>query len=252
MDEQLQILQEWLDGCSDLVFYSGPGVSQESGIPDFMAMEEDHIKKYDVPPETILTRAFFERKPGPFFRWYRERVLTPLLTCEPNATHRKLVEIEKAGKLRMILTQNMDDLHQEAGSRKVIELMGTVMRNICLYCDRQYATLDIYEKPGIPYCDVDMCGYVIGPDIVFYGDAMKKEVVTEAIYQALSADVLIVAGCSLLDQPAASVIHHYFKKKMVLISEKESPFDERANLIIRAPVAQVMEQLRVTIPEPSL
>jgi len=245
MDTNIEILQEWIDNTSNIVFFSGPGLSIESGLPDFRCMEEDQLQKYEYPPEAILSRLFFERKPEPFFRFYRERILAPLLTAEPNAAHRKLAELETADKLRMIITQNMDDLHQEAGSRKVLELYGSVMRNDCPRCERRLSTLDLLEHPGVPYCDVDMCGGVITPQVHLYGDALNNDLLTNAVYYALSANLFIVAGTSMLENPAASILYHYSGKKLVLINETPTPLDGRANLIIRAPVSEVLAQIKV-------
>lgn len=249
MSKNMETLQEWIDESSSIVFFSGAGLSAESGIPDFLHMDEQYLQKYQYPPQAILSRAFFERRPLQFYRFYRERILAPLLTVEPNAAHHKLVELEQAGKLRMILTQNMDDLHQEAGSRKVMELNGSVMRNNCPRCDRRISPLDLYEHPHIPYCDVDMCGGVMTPEIILHGDALDNELVNQAIYHVLSADLFIVAGTSLMEHPAAGIIYHYQRKKMVLINEKENLMDSRADLILRAPVSEVMGQIKVSQPE---
>ncbi len=246
MDAAIKTFQEWIDESNSITFFSGMGVSLDSGIPDFRKMEDGHMATYGVPPETIFTRDYFERRPGPFFRYYRDKMLGPLLTAEPNATHHKLLELEAAGKLRMILTQNMDDLHQEAGSKKVIELYGSVMRNDCHHCERRYATLDIYEKPGIPYCDVDMCGKVIGPDIILYGDPLPTERMADAIYHAMCGDMLIVAGTSLQEYPAAAIVHYYMGKKMVLINPEPTPLDSRADLLIHAPIHEVMSQIKIS------
>jgi NAD-dependent deacetylase len=245
MSHEIETLQQWVDESRSIVFYSGPGVSHASGIPDFRKMEEDHLEKYKFPPEALLSRAFFERKPEQFFRFYKERIIAPLLTAEPNAAHHKLAELEAAGKLRTIITENMDDLHQEAGSKKVIELHGSVMRNDCPRCERRISTLDLYEHPSIPYCDVDMCGGIMSPDITLYGDGIDKDKMTNAIFYVLTANVLIIAGTSLVDYPAAGILHHYSGKKMVIINEKETPLDSRADLIIHAPIAEVMGKLIV-------
>ncbi|MEG2001051.1 MAG: Sir2 family NAD-dependent protein deacetylase [Evtepia sp.] len=243
MDDKIKVLQEWIDESNHIVFFSGASMSTD--IPDLYRMEASYFKTYDYPPQTIYSRSFLERKPDAFFRFYRERVLKPLLTADPNIAHRKLVELEHANKLRMILTQNTNELHQEAGSRKVMELHGSVMRNKCPLCDTFRSALDIYEYPGIPYCTVDMCGAVISPDIILYGDALNREQMAEAIYQVLMADLLIVAGSSLLEYPAAALVPYYSRKKLVLIHESESILDERANLIIRAPICDIMEQINI-------
>lgn len=246
MNSDIEKLQEWINESQKIVFFSGSGMSLESGIPNFRHMDEQYFKKYEYPPEAIFTRSFLDRKPGQFFQFYREKILTPLITAEPNAAHQKLVELERAGKLRLIITQNMDDLHQEAGSRKVLELHGSVMKNSCPRCERHSSAFDILEHPGIPYCDVDMCGGVISPDIVLYGDPLNQDIMADAIYNILSADLLIVAGTSLLDYPAAGIIYYYWGKKMVLINEKQNAMDSRANLVFNAPICEVMSQIEVS------
>lgn len=245
MTQAIETLQNWMNDTGNIVFYSGFGVSHESGIPDYRRMEPNHFETYKYPVETILSRPFFERKAEVFFQYYRNRVLAPLLTADPNPTHQKLVELEKADKLRMLITQNIDELHQEAGSRKILELYGSVMRNNCPRCERFLSALDIYERSTAPTCDVDMCGGMITPDIFLYGDALNPDILTNAIYYALTANLFIVAGTSLAEYPAASIVHHYTGNKLVLINEEEGPLDHRANLVIRAPVSEVMAQLTV-------
>lgn len=241
--EGIETLQEWIDDSKNIVFYSGMGVSLDSGIPDFRVMDDKHMALYSAPPEAILTRTYFERCPMPFFRFYREKILAPLMDVEPNATHHKLVELEQAGRLRTILTQNMDDLHQEAGSKKVMELCGSVMRNDCPLCEHRISTLELYEMPGIPYCAVDMCGAVMTPDIYLYGDPLSKEMMIDATYHILCADLLIIAGTSLLEHPAAAIVHYYMGGRMVLLNPAPTPLEERANLVIHAPIHEVMAQL---------
>lgn len=245
MDEKIQTLQQWVDESSRIVFFSGPGMSVESGVPDFRSMDELYFEKYAYPPETILSRSFLERKPAEFFQFYRERILAPLTSAEPNAAHLKLAEMESSGKLLRIITQNMDELHQEAGSRKVLELHGSVMRNNCPRCERRVTVYDIYQHPGIPYCDVDMCGAFMTPEVVLYGDALDHELVTQAILDMQMCDLLIIAGTSLSEYPAAGIIFPYWRKKMVLINEKENTIDYRADLVIRAPICDVMSQIGV-------
>ncbi len=249
MSEKIETLQAWIDESSSIVFYSGAGVSLESGIPDFRSMDEHYFEKYGYPPEAILSRPFFQRKPAEFFQFYRDRILTPLLTAEPNAAHLKLAELESRGKVRRIITQNMDGLHQEAGSIKVLELLGSVMRNPCPDCERRRTVLEILEHPGIPYCDVDMCGAIFTPEVFLYGDGLDKEAMTTAMYDMLNADLLIIAGTGLLEYPAAALIHLYSRKKMVLINEKQNAMDSRADMVINAPVSEVMGQIKVTAAE---
>lgn len=245
MQPEREQLQQWLDEAENTVFFSGMGVSMDSGVPDFRRMDSAHMQTYGYPPEALLSRAFYERRPGPFFRWYRDKVLTPLLTAEPNSTHHKLLELEHAGRLRMILTANMDNLHQDAGSKKVIELCGNVMRNYCQYCEHRFTALDILEMPGIPYCYVDMCGQVIAPEIFLYGDPLNKDLLTDAVYHIVSSDLFILAGTGLLDYPAAALAHLYHGKRMVLINPEATPLEERADLVIHAPIREVMAGVRV-------
>jgi NAD-dependent deacetylase len=245
MDDQIKILQDWVDSSSNIVFFSGGGLSRESGVPNFFQTDEQYYKTYDFPPEAIWSRGFLEHRIPPFFRFYRERVLAPLVEAEPNAAHWKLAELEGAGKLRAILTQNMDNLHQEAGSRKVLELLGSVIRNKCPLCEQRLPALDILERGGVPYCPEDMCGGVISPQVTLYGDALDPELVSDGIFQVLSADMVIVAGCSLTDYPAAAFVHYFYKKKLVLLGDALSPADGRAHLIVRGQVSEILNQITV-------
>ena len=245
MQEAIKTLQEWIDNTGNIVCYSGLGTSIESGVLDYRLMEPDHFQTHKHPPEMILSRPYFERKPELFFKYYCEKVLAPLLTAEPTATHHKLVELERADKLRMVITSNFDELHKEAGSKKLIELHGSVMRNNCLRCERFLSALDIYERPELTKCDVDMCGGIITPEILLYGDTIAPELLANAIYFALTANVFIVAGASLTEYPTAAIVHYYMGNKLVLIGEEESVLDDRANLVIRAPVQEVFAQLVV-------
>ena len=246
MDQNIAILQEWIDECDSIVFFSGAAMSWESGIPDFRSIDEHYFKTYDYPPDTILSRPFLERKPKQFFDFYRARILEPLMTAEPNAAHFKVAELEQAGKLRTVITQNIDELHHEAGSRKLLEISGSITRNHCPLCEQRLSAFDLYHHPGIPYCDVDMCGAVISPDIVLYGDPLHPDLMSDAIYNILMADLFIVAGASLVSHPAAGFVHYYARKKMVLINEQPSAMEDRADLVIHAPIREVMGQLTVS------
>ena len=246
MEENLKILQEWVSESTDIVVFTGPGMSVESGVPNFRIATEENLKRYGLPPQAIMSRAYMERRPAPFFRFYREQVLTLLLEAEPHAGHKKLVELEQSGRLRTVITENIDDIHQEAGSKKVLELFGSVMKNYCTHCDQKYSAMDILEKYGIPYCDVDMCGKVMRPDIVLYGEAFNEEVMTDIVYNILMADMFIVAGASLSEQAAASLACYYDRKKLVLIGdEPEHPLDQRANLILRGKVSDILGALEI-------
>ena len=250
MDENLQTLQQWVNESTNIVVFTGPGMSEESGVPDFRLPTQERLDTYGMPPSAILTRAYLDRRPGPFFRFYREQVLTPLLEAEPHEGHKKLVELERAGRLRAIITQNIDDIHQEAGSKKVLELFGSVMKNYCTHCDQKYSAMDILEKPGIPYCDVDMCGKVMRPDIVLYGEAFQEEVLADIVFQILMADMFIVAGSCLSDPAIAGILYYYERKRLVLLGDApQSLMDTRANLILRGSISEILGGLEITPKE---
>ena len=244
-EKKIEILQKWVEESSRIVFFSGPGLSRESGIPDFLSVKGSYYDEFQYPPEAILSRSFLERKPAEFFRFFREKILEPLTTAEPNPAHRKLAELDASGKLLRIITQNMDGLHQEAGVRNVLELCGSVMRNNCPLCERRVTVYDIYQHPDVLYCDVDMCGAFMRPEIVLYGDAPDPGLMTQAAADIQRCDLLIVAGTSLSAQPAAGLTCHYWRRKLVLINEKRDPADRRADLLFRAPVCEIMEQIRI-------
>lgn len=245
MTQGIKTLQEWIDGSQNIVFFGGAGVSTESGIPDFRSVDGLYNQEYDYPPETILSRSFFDRLPAVFFRFYREKILKPLLTAEPNAAHLKLAELERAGKLKAIVTQNIDGLHQEAGSKEVLELHGSVLRNYCPRCDQKYDMFYILDRPGIPYCDVDMCGGIMRPDVVLYEEGLDNDLLSRAIDYIRKADILIIGGTSLVVYPAASLINFYQGHKLVLINKTPTPMDSRADLVLNLPIGQVFEQIQV-------
>lgn len=248
MNRKIKKLQKWIDESSSIVFYSGFGMSKESGVPNFRDMERRFLDKYNLPPAAILSRAFFQRKPEIFFEFYREMVLAPLMEVEPNAAHYKLAELEKAGKLRRIITENIDGLHHEAGSTKITEIYGSVSKNYCKLCEeRRFTVMEIYEREGVPYCDVDMCGEIMKPDIVLFGDAINEELLTRSMFDMVNADLLIVAGTSMLDQPAAGLIYLYNRNKMVLINEQRTAINKRANLLFHEPISEVLAQIEVKI-----
>lgn len=248
MTDDIRTLEEWINDTPNTVFYSGAGVSAESGVPDYRHYHPEELNDPNFPPEAIFSRIFFQRKPFQFFNHYRKAVIAPLLTAEPNDCHKKVAEMEEKGHLRCLITQNTDNLHQEAGSKKVLELYGNVMRNNCPLkdCDHRLATLDLYNKQGVPYCDVDMCGAVMTPDIFLYGDLLDPDMMLDAAAHILMCRMLIIAGTDLHDDVGAGILNLYDGKRLVIISPKESPYDKKANLIIRANVSEVMAKLNIT------
>lgn len=221
-----------------IVFFGGAGVSTESGIPDFRGVDGLYHQKYAYPPETILSHDFFLRKPEEFYRFYREKMLVS--GAKPNAAHLKLAQWEREGKLTAVVTQNIDGLHQAAGSRRVFELHGSVLRNYCMDCGKFYDVDFIRESSGVPRCS---CGGVVKPDVVLYGESLDQDCMLGALRAIASADLLIVGGTSLSVYPAAGLIDDYRGNRLVLVNKSETPQDARADLIIRAPIGQVFSQL---------
>ncbi len=239
MNKQV-LLQHWVNDSRSIVFFGGAGVSTESGIPDFRSTDGLYHQSYAYPPETILSRTFFERNPAEFYRFYRDKMLAP--DAEPNPAHRKLAELEQAGRLLAVVTQNIDGLHQKAGSRTVYELHGSVHRNTCLSCGRRYTLEDIRHTSGIPVCT---CGGVIKPDVVLYEEPLDEETVSGAIGAIQRADMLIVGGTSLSVYPAAGLLRYYRGHRLVLINRDPTPYDERADLLIGDSIGQVLGALSV-------
>ena len=240
MMEQIETLQSWIDGSRSIVFFGGAGVSTESGIPDFRSVDGLYDQKYRWPPEEILSHTFFERMPEEFFRFYRDKMLCPW--AKPNAAHKKLAELEKAGKLTSVVTQNIGGLHQAAGSQRVWELHGSVLRNYCMKCGRPYSMEDILHGEGVPRC---ICGGVIKPDVVLYEEQLNADTLRGAVEDIRGADLLIVGGTSLAVYPAAGLLDYYRGRHLVLINKSPTPYDGRADLILAAPIGQVMEQIKV-------
>ena len=237
MTEQLRILKQWVDESDNIVFFGGAGVSTESGIPDFRSTDGLYNQQYDYPPETILSHSFFLRKTEEFYRFYRAKMLCT--DAQPNAAHRKLAEWEKAGKLRAVITQNIDGLHQKAGSRNVLELHGSVLRNYCRKCGKFYGVEAIQESRGVPLCD---CGGVIKPDVVLYEEGLDEDTIARSVSAIRAADVLIIGGTSLTVWPAAGLVQYYRGSKLAVINKMELP-GTGADLTICAPIGQVMAQL---------
>ena len=240
MEDQIGILQKWIDDSRSIVFFGGAGVSTESGIPDFRSVDGLYHQKYDWPPEEILSRSFFDARPGEFYRFYRDKMLC--LDAQPNAAHKKLAELEAAGKLRSVVTQNIDGLHQLAGSRRVWELHGSVHRNYCMRCKKFYPVEFIKESTDVPRCP---CGGIVKPDVVLYEESLDSEVLEGALNDIQNADLLIIGGTSLAVYPAASLVRYYRGHRLVLINKSPTPYDSHADLLLAAPIGQVLGQIKV-------
>ena len=239
--EAIKQLQKIVDDHDNIVFFCGAGVSTESGIPDFRSVDGLYNQKYDYPPETILSHTFFMKNPEEFYRFYHDKMLA--LTARPNAAHRKLAELEEAGKLKAVVTQNIDGLHQAAGSRKVLELHGSVHRNYCMKCHAFYDAGYVAEAEGVPHCRE--CGGMIKPDVVLYEEGLDQKTIQEAISVISHAQVLIVGGTSLVVYPAAGLIQYFSGDKIVLINKGATGMDKSADLLIQEPIGQVLEQIAV-------
>lgn len=238
MDAQIAKLKEWVDASDNIVFFGGAGVSTESGIPDFRSVDGLYNQQYKYPPETILSHTFFMAEPEEFFRFYRAKMLA--LGAEPNAAHLKLAEWERMGKCRAVVTQNIDGLHQKAGSKEVLELHGSVLRNHCMRCHKPYDVRDIAAGTGVPKCE---CGGIIKPDVVLYEESLDSYTINKSVEYIRNADILIIGGTSLAVYPAAGLIDYSRGNKLVLVNKSETPADRRADLVIHAPIGQVFSQL---------
>ena len=237
--EKVQQLQQKINAAHRIVFFGGAGVSTESGIPDFRSQDGLYHQQYDVPPETILSRTYFDRHPAEFYRFYRNKMIC--LTAKPNAAHKKLAELEQAGRLLAVVTQNIDGLHQMAGSRNVLELHGSVHRNICRSCGAVYDAEWVMMTNGIPHCD--KCGGMVKPDVVLYEESLDMQMMEQALEYISRADMLIIGGTSLVVYPAAGLVQYYRGHKLVVINKGEVGAGVRADLTIRAPIGEVLSQL---------
>lgn len=233
-------LQRIVDESQRMVFFGGAGVSTESGIPDFRSVDGLYSQHYAYPPEEILSHHFFVRQPEDFFRFYRAKMLP--LSAQPNAAHRKLAELEQAGKLTAVITQNIDGLHQKAGSRCVLELHGSIWRNHCLACGKSFGPEFIRDSEGVPLCP---CGGRIKPDVVLYEEGLDDDVLSQAIHHLRQADTLMVAGTSLTVYPAAGLLHYFKGRNLVLINRAATPMDGLATLMIHENVGEVLSRLKV-------
>lgn len=239
--DKIQKLQSIIDNSENIVFFGGAGVSTESGIPDFRSVDGLYNQKYDYPPEEILSHTFFMRNPGEFYRFYKDKMLE--LDIEPNAAHKKLAELERAGKLKAVVTQNIDGLHQKAGSKIVYELHGTVHKNHCMKCGKFFDARYVKAAEKIPYCDE--CSGIIKPDVVLYEEGLDDSTVRGAVNAIANADVLIIAGTSLTVYPAAGMVRYFSGSNLVLINRDPTPMDSAADLVLHDKVGELLGQLRV-------
>ena len=240
MREEAKRLQELIDKYDNIVFFGGAGVSTESGIPDFRSQDGLYNQKYDYPPETILSHTFFMRHPDEFYRFYQDKMLCD--TAKPNAAHLKLAELEASGKLKAVITQNIDNLHQIAGSKKVLELHGSVYRNYCMKCGKSYDFAYMKNAKGVPKCTF---GGMIKPDVVLYEEGLDNGVISEAVRAISQAQVLIIGGTSLAVYPAAGLIDYFSGEHLVVINKSPTPRDRYADLLIKEPIGQVFSQIQV-------
>lgn len=235
--EAMETLKQWVAESRKIVFFGGAGVSTESGIPDFRSVDGLYSQKFDYPPETIISHSFYERRPEYFFRFYREKMLP--LGFAPNVTHKVLARWEAEGKLSAVVTQNIDGLHQKAGSERVYELHGSVLRNYCTRCRKFYPAEFVKNAPGIPRCD---CGGIVKPDVVLYEEGLDQTVLENSVMAIRQADLMIVAGTSLTVYPAAGLIQYYRGNRLVLINRDETPYDGYANLVLHESLGTVFSQ----------
>lgn len=240
MNDEIVKLQEMIDKSGKIVFFGGAGVSTESGIPDFRSVDGLYNQKYDYPPETILSHTFYVRKPDEFFRFYRDKMIC--LDAKPNAAHKALAMLEQAGKLTAVVTQNIDGLHQMAGSKKVLELHGSVLRNYCEKCRKFYDIHAVINSVGVPSCD---CGGRIKPDVVLYEEGLDQNILSEAVRVISEADMLIIGGTSLAVYPAAGLIDYYHGNRLVLINKTPTARDTRADLVITDSIGEVLSQIKI-------
>lgn len=237
-----EMLQKIVDESKHMVFFGGAGVSTESGIPDFRSTDGLYNQKYDYPPETILSHTFFDRKPDVFFKFYRDKILSCSLSAKPNAAHKKLFELEQAGKLSTVVTQNIDGLHYAAGNRQVFELHGSIHRNFCERCGKFYDARFMMNSQGVPKCE---CGGSIKPDVVLYEEALDDSTVTGAVRAISEADTLIIAGTSMTVYPAAGLVRYFSGKHLVVINMSPTSADSSAELLINGRVGEILSKVTV-------
>ena len=238
MDEKIEVFKQLVKNSNNIVFFGGAGVSTESGIPDFRSKDGLYNQQYKYPPEEILSHTFFMNNTEEFYKFYKAKMNS--LKYEPNITHIKLAELEKQGKLKAVITQNIDGLHQKAGSKNVYELHGSVLRNYCMKCNKFYDANKVFNSENIPKCD---CGGIIKSDVVLYEEGLNNEILSNAIRAIREADTLIVAGTSLTVYPASGLINYFNGEDLVLINKDQTPFDNIANLVIHESLGKVFEEI---------
>ena len=238
MDQKMRLFKDWVRESGSIVFFGGAGVSTESGIPDFRSTNGLYRQQYDYPPEEILSHTFFMKRPEEFFQFYRAKMLC--LTAKPNAAHRKLAQWEREGKLKAGVTQNIDGLHQAAGSKQVYELHGSVLRNTCMRCGKFYEVMAIQESDGIPRC---VCGGIIKPDVVLYEEGLDQRTMEGAARAIANADLFIVGGTSLAVYPAAGLVRYYAGNRLVLINRDQTPLDGSADLVLHGRIGEILGQV---------
>ena len=232
-------LKKMMEESGNIVFFGGAGVSTESGIPDFRSVDGLYHQKYDYPPETILRHTFYRQRPEEFYRFYRDKLIG--FDAQPNAAHKKLAQWEEEGRLKAVITQNIDGLHQAAGSKKVLELHGSTLRNYCEDCGKFFGIEYIRESEGVPVCDA--CGGSVKPDVVLYEEGLDQKVLSEAVSFIKNADVLIVGGTSLVVYPAAGLIDYYSGNKLVLVNKTSTARDGMADLVVQGAIGEIFSQL---------
>lgn len=238
MNEGVSTLKQWIESSDNVVFFGGAGVSTESGIPDFRSVDGLYNLKYKYPPETIISHSFFMRQPDEFYRFYKDKMI--YTDARPNACHLKLAELEERGRLRAVITQNIDGLHQMAGSLEVMELHGTIYKNRCMHCGKKYDLDYIVKSEGVPKCS---CGGTVKPEVVLYEEGLDDNVVRRSVEYIKNADVLIIGGTSLTVYPAAGLLQYYRGNKLVLINKSPTPYDSDADLLIADNIGEVFSQL---------
>lgn len=237
--KDIDILKTWIESSNNIVFFGGAGVSTESNIPDFRSVDGLYHQKYDYPPEKILSHSFFLSHPEEFYRFYKDKMV--YINAKPNNAHKILAQWEQEGKVKAVITQNIDGLHQKAGSQKVLELHGTVYKNYCMRCGKEYELEWMLEQEGVPHCN---CGGIIRPDVVLYEEGLDQKVIQDAVSFIEEADILIIGGTSLTVYPAAGLIEYYKGNKLVLINKSMTPYDKEADLRIEGSIGEVFGEVQ--------
>ncbi len=235
---ELEQLKKWVEESDNIVFFGGAGVSTESGIPDFRSVDGLYNQKYNYPPETIISHSFYKRNPEEFYRFYKDRML--FTEAKPNDAHLVLAELEKQGKLRAVITQNIDGLHQAAGSKEVLELHGSVHRNYCTHCGKFYSLDEILAMDGVPYCE---CGGMIKPDVVLYEEGLDQGILQKSVNYIRQADMMVIGATSLVVYPAAGLVDYYEGNKLVVINKSVTPMDSKADLVVTGKIGEIFSQL---------